>query len=194
MNRKSTAQHPQPTSRGSASTNARTADALLVRLKRRIVIAGSLCVFSLIVAAYVGADWYYGLPPDAEAKFVGRQSCVQCHQSQHSAWEGSHHDLAMDLATEKTVLGNFNNAELMHHGTQSRMFKRDGKFFVNTEGPDGELADFEVKYVFGVDPLQQYMVEFDRTRAMNCTGPGWRSGGTTCARTATRRICKRTMT
>jgi tetratricopeptide (TPR) repeat protein len=127
-----------------------------------MLIAGALGIFSLAVAAYVWADWYYGLPPGAEAKFVGRQSCMQCHQSQHNAWEGSHHDLAMDLATEKTVLGDFDNAELTHHGTQSRMFKRAGKFFVNTEGPDGQLADFEVKYVFGVDPLQQYMVEFDR--------------------------------
>ena len=33
-------------------------------------------------------------------------------------------------------------------------------------GPDGTLADFEVKYVFGVTPLQQYMVEFDRPADM----------------------------
>ena len=37
---------------------------------------------------------------------------------------------------------------------------------MNTEGPDGKLADFEVKYVFGVDPLQQYLVEFDRPADM----------------------------
>ena len=72
----------------------------------------------------------------------------------------------MDLATDETVLGDFNDAELTHHGITSRMFRRDGKFFVNTEGPDGKLADFEVKYVFGVDPLQQYMVEFDRPADM----------------------------
>ena len=46
------------------------------------------------------------------------------------------------------------------------MFRRDGKFMINTEGPDGEMADFEIKYVFGVEPLQQYMVEFDREDGM----------------------------
>ena len=46
------------------------------------------------------------------------------------------------------------------------MFRREGKYFINTEGPDGKLADFEIKYVFGVDPLQQYMFEFDRPTNM----------------------------
>src|SRR5262245_58627642 len=72
----------------------------------------------------------------------------------------------MDRATESSVLGDFRDAELTHHGITSRMFRRDGRFFVNTEGPDGKLADFEVTYVFGVDPLQQYMVEFDRPADM----------------------------
>ena len=72
----------------------------------------------------------------------------------------------MDHATETSVLGDFNNAELEHLGVTSRMFRKDGKFMINTEGPDGKLADFEVKYVFGFQPLQQYMVEFDRPANM----------------------------
>lgn len=141
-------------------------DAHLNVPRRRLVVTASLFVFSLVAAGLVWADWYYGIPEDAQASFVGRQSCIQCHQSQHDQWRGSHHDLAMDLATDATVLGDFKDAELTHHGTTSRMFRKDGKFFVNTEGPDGQLADFEVKYVFGVDPLQQYMVEFDRPAEM----------------------------
>ena len=30
---------------------------------------------------------------------------------------------------------------------------------VDPDGPDGKLADFDVKYTFGVEPLQQYLVE-----------------------------------
>jgi tetratricopeptide (TPR) repeat protein len=135
-------------------------------LRRRLVIVAGLFVLSLVIAIGLWTDWYVGLPDDARADFVGRQTCAQCHQTQHSAWQGSHHDLAMDAAKDMTVLGDFNGAELTHHGVTSRMFKRDDKFFVNTEGPDGKLADFEVKYVFGVDPLQQYMVEFDRPAEM----------------------------
>ena len=41
-----------------------------------------------------------------------------------------------------------------------RLRDTDGKYFVNTDGPDGKLADYEIKYTFGVHPLQQYLIEF----------------------------------
>jgi tetratricopeptide (TPR) repeat protein len=135
-------------------------------LSRGRLIALAVAGLACLASAAVFADWYYGLPEEATANYVGRDSCIQCHQSQHHQFQGSHHDLAMDRATDATVLGDFNDAMLEHHGITSKLFRRDGKFFVNTEGPDGELADFEVKYVFGVDPLQQYMVEFDRPSDM----------------------------
>jgi tetratricopeptide (TPR) repeat protein len=113
-------------------------------------------------AAYLMADWWSGVPADVQASYVGRQSCIQCHQREAERYTGSYHDKAMDLATEETVLGDFNAAALEHHGMTSRMFRRDGKFWINTEGPDGKNADFQIKYVFGVAPLQQYMVEFER--------------------------------
>src|SRR5690242_11770646 len=154
MNRKKAA----PSSRAASSratAGSSTADrGGAFRLRRRLAITGALTVLSLAIAAYLWADWYYGLPDSAEPKFVGRETCAQCHERQSHAWQGSHHDLAMDVAQEMTVLGDFKDAELTHHGITSRMFKRDGKFFVNTEGPDGQMADFEIKYVFGVDPLQ----------------------------------------
>lgn len=117
---------------------------------------------AVLFGCLVLADWWIAKPVTTTASYVGRSACAQCHQSQMQSWQGSDHDLAMDHANERTVLGDFNNATLTHHGITSTMFRRDGQFFVNTEGPDGELADFEVKYVFGFEPLQQYMVEFDR--------------------------------
>lgn len=116
----------------------------------------------LLVAGGVFGDWWLALPPDAEARFVGGKSCIECHQQQHQDWHGSFHDLAMDPATPETVLGNFEDATIEHFGLTSRMFRRDGKYFAHTEGPDGQPADFEIKFVLGVAPLQQYMVEFDR--------------------------------
>lgn len=166
MNRKQTSEKPRPPAKASHNATSAKADPALAQTRKRFAVSLALFAASLVFAGLVWADWYYGLPEGAEATFVGRQSCIQCHQPQHDAWHGSHHDLAMDRATSESVLGDFNDAELTHHGQTSRMFKRDGKFFVNTEGPDGKLADFEVKYVFGVDPLQQYMVEFDRPANM----------------------------
>ena len=66
----------------------------------------------------------------------------------------------MAVANEQSVLGNFNGAKFIYAGTTSTFFKRDGKFFVSTDGPGGQLADYEIKYTFGVDPLQQYLIAF----------------------------------
>ena len=42
------------------------------------------------------------------AYFVGREKCISCHKAEFDKWQGSHHDLAMDVATDETVLGDFN--------------------------------------------------------------------------------------
>ncbi|MEX0642888.1 MAG: HEAT repeat domain-containing protein [Pirellulales bacterium] len=113
-------------------------------------------------ASFAAYDWFTVLPPGTmtRAKYVGRQTCASCHQTEHKLWLGSDHDLAMDLATDATVLADFNDTSFTRHGVTTRFFRRDGKFMVNAEGPDGELHDYEIKYTFGVRPLQQYMVEF----------------------------------
>ncbi|MCH7599357.1 MAG: hypothetical protein IH973_06340, partial [Myxococcales bacterium] len=97
---------------------------------------------------------------------LGGAACAQCHPKEAREWTGSHHDLAMQPANESTVKGNFNDASHTHQGITTLFFRRGPKFMVHTEGPDGKLSDFEVKYVFGVEPLQQYMVEFDRPADM----------------------------
>lgn len=101
-----------------------------------------------------------GEAPLPAPQFVGRAACAGCHAEQDRLWQGSHHDLAMQEANGQTVLGNFNGAEFSKDGVVSRFFRRDGRFVVRTDGADGKLADFEIKYTFGLTPLQQYLVEF----------------------------------
>jgi predicted CXXCH cytochrome family protein len=109
-------------------------------------------------------------PPRAPAPaFVGSAACAECHPEATARWAGSHHDLAMQSADETTVLGNFDDMQFTHRGVTSRFFRRDGGFFVNTVGRDGAHADFEVRYTFGVEPLQQYLVEFPGGRLQSLT-------------------------
>ncbi len=100
----------------------------------------------------------------ARHDYVGASSCAGCHQQQVDDWRGSHHDLAMQHANDDTVLGNFNDARFEYFGVRSSFSRKDGKFLVRTDGPDGKLQDYEVKYTFGVEPLQQYLVEMDGGR------------------------------
>ena len=90
--------------------------------------------------------------------------CVSCHQAEYDAWTGSHHDWAMRPASSDSVLGDFNNTKFKHFGVTSRFHRRDGGYFVETEGPEGKLAEFEVIYTVGVAPLQQYLIEFEGGR------------------------------
>ena len=96
----------------------------------------------------------------AAASYVGRDACVSCHREEVERYTGSHHDLAMQLPTSETVLGDFRDASFTYNGVTSRFSVRDGRFIVRTDGKDGQLRDFEVAYVFGVYPLQQYLVAF----------------------------------
>src|SRR5262245_63548570 len=90
--------------------------------------------------------------PAPAARFVGRQACVGCHEAVARSYSGSHHDRAMEPATEATVLGDFGGATFTHFGVTSTFTKKDGKFFVRTDGPDGKLSDYEIAYTFGIDP------------------------------------------
>lgn len=91
--------------------------------------------------------------------FVDEKTCVSCHASQAAAFATSHHAKAMTVANENTVLGDFNNTRYERNGVKAAFFRRDGQFIVRTEGADGKPADFEVKYTFAYEPLQQYLIE-----------------------------------
>ena len=119
-----------------------------------IVVLLCCCTIGAILA-----DYYRESPEVITASLVGRESCASCHQPQVDSFQGSHHDKAMAIATDESVLADFSNQTLEHFGVTSTMFRDGNRFMINTEGPDGQMRDYEVKYTFGVEPLQQYMVE-----------------------------------
>jgi len=127
--------------------------------RRQIWIAAAAAVL-IVVAAGFGFNLRSDSGIAPAASFVGSETCAGCHQAQAKLWDVSQHKAAMQHATDKTVLGDFRNASFDYYGVHSRFFRNDGKFLVETDGPDGKLAVFEVKYTFGIDPLQQYLVEF----------------------------------
>lgn len=104
--------------------------------------------------------------------FAGSEACAGCHGAEHQDWIGSQHKAAMQAATKETVLGDFGNATFSKDGVESTFFQRDGKFWVHTDGPDGKLADFEIRYTFGVAPLQQYLIELSGGR-LQALGIAW---------------------
>ena len=106
------------------------------------------------------------------AQFVGSEACKSCHKAAYDNWKGSHHDLAMDVASDESVLGDFNGATFTHFGAESRFYRKDNRFFVHTRGPEGIMGDFEITHTFGVYPLQQYLVPFSGGRKQ-CLPIAW---------------------
>jgi len=78
------------------------------------------------------------------------------------------------VANKRTVLGDFGGAKFIYAGVTSTFFRRDARFYVNTAGSEGRLADFEVKYAGGCRPPAS-----PGTRAL---APRVGSGGSTSIR------------
>jgi len=93
------------------------------------------------------------------ASFVGSRRCVACHTDQGTQWSQSKHQKAIADANEQNVLGNFDKARFAYAGTTPSSFGATASSSHERMVPDGKLADFEVKYTFGVQPLQQYLIE-----------------------------------
>jgi predicted CXXCH cytochrome family protein len=64
----------------------------------------------------------------------------------------------MQDARPGAVLGRFDGVTFTEGRVTSRFLRRGDRYFVNTQGSDGELHEFEIRYTFGVFPLQQYLV------------------------------------
>ncbi len=127
--------------------------------------ARRLCAVALAAAAFLlgacqGAKEPQPVFHDLQAEFVGREQCIDCHVDAYEGWLGSHHDDAMDFATADTVLGDFEDSQFEYNGITTRFYKKDDKFYVFTESAGGAMAEHEVLYTFGVEPLQQYLIAF----------------------------------
>ena len=136
----------------------------------RLGVASTLAL--AVLATAVGCQRSEAPPPGGTPTFVGLAKCAGCHPKEAEAYRGSDHARAMQPASDQTVLGNFANARFAHRGLTSTFFRRDGKFFVRTDGADGKPGEFEIAYTFGVKPLQQYLVPFPDGR-LQSLGIAW---------------------
>ncbi len=128
--------------------------------------AGALC---LLLSACDSEE--APAPPSTSASptYIGNAACETCHEEQFSDWSDSQHFLAMQTATEESVVGDFNNTNFKYAGIDYSFFTRNGTYFARADGSDGELQEFEISHTFGIEPLQQYLISFPdgRRQALN---------------------------
>jgi len=115
---------------------------------------------SLVVLAVALTRWRSREAARAQhPTFAGSATCATCHAKEYAAWKTSQHSVAMQDARPGTVLGRFDGTRFTDAGVTSTFARRGDRYVVTTEGADGRLQDFDVRYTFGVYPLQQYLVE-----------------------------------
>lgn len=128
---------------------------------------GSNLIRACVVAFLFLASAAVAEPGDGgerSPRHVTSQACKSCHEQQFRNWSDSHHDWAWRRPQPENVLGDFDDASIHHNGVTTRFSNREGRYYIETDGPDGKLREFEVEYTVGVEPLQQYLVETEPGR------------------------------
>ena len=96
--------------------------------------------------------------------YVGSAQCRDCHRAQYDAWRGSHHRRAMQTPNAATVAGNFDGATFASGTSDTTFVERNGRYIVRTPDAAAEHTEFEVRYTFGIEPLQQYLLPLPQGR------------------------------
>ena len=110
--------------------------------------------------ASVGADAKPEKAAVKELRYVGSESCRECHADIQDKWTGSQHHLAereMDASYDDPA---FVPSQTVRVATQDSTFakKEDGTFEMTLNAPGGETA-FPAKRAIGLTPLVQYLAE-----------------------------------
>lgn len=97
--------------------------------------------------------------PPVQANHTGNAACGTCHGEETKRWTGSHHDLALQEPTPKTVLGKFDGSELRQGQERFRFVQDQGAFAIEVTADGKPPTRYPVRYVLGVEPLQQYLLD-----------------------------------
>jgi hypothetical protein len=99
---------------------------------RRAIVVGMFAVSILGILLW---RWFRGTRgPEKQSLstsspvYVGEESCAPCHAKEAEAWRHSHHALAMQPASDGTVLGDFKDAHFSKDAVTSSFYSlRGGK-------------------------------------------------------------------
>jgi hypothetical protein len=89
--------------------------------------------------------------------FVGSTACQSCHPHNHATWYDSYHRTMTQVATEQSVLGDFNDVQLFGKDLTVRLFKKEKRFFAEmTQSNPHRTGIFPVVMTTGSHNRQAY--------------------------------------
>lgn len=90
---------------------------------------------------------------------MGRQVCAGCHAREQDLWRGSQHDRALQVSSKETARGDFHSARFTHSGEHFEFTLQGDTPTVQVSAQGQAPRTFPVRYTFGVEPLQQYLID-----------------------------------
>ncbi len=97
-------------------------------------------------------------------RYLGSETCADCHVDETVAWKGSHHAKAWTPAVPENIHGDFSDTTFTLNGITSRFYRAGDTYLIETDGPDGRMTRYPVHSVVGIEPLQQYLLETEEGR------------------------------
>lgn len=119
--------------------------------------AGAL--FLLLLPVPVAYVWGAAPPATPAPHYVGSAKCTACHADQAAAWQGSHHAQAMQTADSHSVLGDFSGLKVVGLDGVQRFLHQGNQYVAQIATPRHTTQTIQIRYTFGVYPLQQYLVD-----------------------------------
>lgn len=139
-------------------------------------------VFSVLAIGLIMALYFVACSPKQERavtpidksalqrpkEYVGAKRCGECHDKIYWTWRATKHPYKITEPNEKTVVGDFvyhNTLELVdkRDGQKkivAKMYKKNGKFYVQTFADKDQMQEFEIVYNIGGVWKQRYMTKF----------------------------------
>jgi predicted CXXCH cytochrome family protein len=89
--------------------------------------------------------------------YVGAETCGKCHAEINHQWAQSLHSKVMQLATERSVEGDFAQRTVVLRGSTYLLRYRNGNYYITESDLTGKPWEHRVEYTLGKRRVQHYL-------------------------------------
>ncbi len=89
--------------------------------------------------------------------YIGPEACGECHQENYADWTTHPHSRINQLATDKTVVGDFSGTSLSYGDGRVVFLKRDGAFLMEYYQGEKRIRTFRITRTIGWRHQQEYL-------------------------------------
>ncbi|MBI2805537.1 MAG: C cytochrome precursor [Planctomycetes bacterium] len=99
--------------------------------------------------------------------YVGSGACRNCHPHNHSTWHDSYHRTMTQVASDESVIGDFNNVELTGKDLHVRLFRQGKQFLAELDMRNPDFSEtYQVVMTTGSHNRQAYWLSTSKAREL----------------------------